>query len=361
MGICFSAQRSAIAILAFGTLLMALGTSLSGGAVQPVGDGDWASGDGCYSEPTGTDIDVFTHVPMSPGLRNAEKTATFKLHFQGDVPQEAQAVFQAATDIWAVVLESSVPIEVEVQWIDLAADNAKAEKPSKALVLGRAKPTSFRRDFPGAPHRNVWYPNALANRLAKKDLDPDKSDIVATFNRNAPWHFGTDGATPRGKYDLLTIVLHELGHGLGFASSLKTQGKEGVWGIKDSQNKQVSPTIFDTFAKAQNGKRLIDTDEYPNPSAALHKELTGRKVYFGGKLAAAASGGTYPFLHAPPTFKLGASFVHLAEDKYPPGTINSLLTPSTFRAEAIHHPGPVAIGMLRDLGWGESQYAPDPE
>ena len=333
------------------TTILILTASRPGNAIQPACANDWTAGEGFYAKPTGTDLDVFTYVPMSPGLRKADKTAEFKLIFADDVPDEARTVFQAAADIWAVLVESSVPIEVEVKWPALPL----ADGSSKAMVLGQAKPTAYRRDFPGAPQRDVWYPNALANKLAKKDLDPSKTDIVATFNRNAPWYFGTDGATPRGKYDLLTIVLHEFGHGLGFASSMKVQGKEAGWGIKDQQGKQTSPTIFDTFAKSQAGKRLTDTSEIPNPSADLYKELTSRKIYFGGKLAAAANGGAFPSLHAPPAFKAGASFVHLAEDKYPPGTINSLLTPSTFRAEAIHHPGPVTIGMLRDMGWGRAK------
>jgi hypothetical protein len=342
-------------VLAFAFLIA--GPWASDGSQQPVA-GSWASGEGYHSEPTGTDLDVFTYVPMSPGLRKAGKTATFKVSYDADVPEEVRTVFQEAIDVWAKVIESTVPIEVEVKWKDLASE-IKSAKPTKAIMLGQARPTAFRRDFPGAPKPDVWYPNALANRLAKKDLDPDKTDIIAAFNSKVPWYLGTDGETPRGKYDLLTVMLHELGHGLGFATSMKVQAKEAGWGIKDKESKHASPTIFDTLVKNQAGKYLVDTNVFSNPSAALYTELTGRKIYFAGKLAAAANGGAFPALHAPPAFKLGASFVHLAENAYPPGHINSLLTPSTFRAEAVHHPGPVAIGMLRDMGWGRLEAEPD--
>ncbi|MCE9529619.1 MAG: hypothetical protein K8T89_00535 [Planctomycetes bacterium] len=340
--------------------LLAGPQSIQGRLSAADGSGDWVSGNDCYSEPTGTDLDAFTYVPTTPSLRKAEKAASFKLTYDENVPQDARTVFQYAADIWAVVIESPVPITVEVKWFDVGAV-VKSDNPSHAIILGQARPTGFRRDFFGAPKRDVWYPNALANKLAGKDLDPDKSDIIAAFNSKAHWYFGIDGATPRGKYDLLTVVLHEFGHGLGLATSMKVQDKEAAWGIKDKEGKNTSPTIFDTFAKNQEGEYLIDTKIFPNPSAALRAELTSRKIHFSGRLAAAANGGVLPPLHAPAAYKRGATLVHLAENAYTPGNINSLFTPSTFRAEAVHHPGPIVIGMLRDMGWGHIEAEQDPK
>lgn len=37
------------------------------------------------------------------------------------------------------------------------------------------------------------------------------------FNSNTNWYYGIDGNPPSTKYDLISTVLHEIGHGLGFS------------------------------------------------------------------------------------------------------------------------------------------------
>jgi len=34
------------------------------------------------------------------------------------------------------------------------------------------------------------------------------------------WYFGTDANTPAGLIDFVTVVLHEIGHGIGFIGSM---------------------------------------------------------------------------------------------------------------------------------------------
>jgi hypothetical protein len=56
-------------------------------------------------------------------------------------------------------------------------------------------------------------------------------------------------------------------------------------------------------------------------------------------------------LYAPSDWKEISSIVHLDENKYPRGNVNSLMTPSLLEGEAIHNPGPVTLGILKDMGW----------
>ena len=55
----------------------------------------------------------------------------------------------------------------------------------------------------------------MANKLSGIDLAPNDDDIVANFNSSFNWYLGTDGNAGM-QFDLMTVVLHELGHGLGF-------------------------------------------------------------------------------------------------------------------------------------------------
>jgi hypothetical protein len=129
-------------------------------------------------------------------------------------------VFQAAATIWGNILPSAVTIRVSAQFNPLACDASSA-------ILGQASTTELIKGFPNAEVANTWYPIALANRLAGVDIDPAVNDIQAQFNstldggtciNGGTWYYGLDGAEPATKVELLPVVLHELGHGLGFAT-----------------------------------------------------------------------------------------------------------------------------------------------
>ena len=128
-------------------------------------------------------------------------------------------VFQRAVDIWATRVQSPVEIRVGATFDPLDCDESE-------VTLGEAGPTSVFRDFAGAPLPNTYYPSALADRLAGVDLDPNEDDIEAQFNSSfgttcafpETWYYGLDGAAGDNAVDLLTVTLHELGHGMGFLS-----------------------------------------------------------------------------------------------------------------------------------------------
>lgn len=81
--------------------------------------------------------------------------------------------------------------------------------------LARGAPTGYTADFINAPVPGTYYPAALANALAGRDLDPGQSDIRIVFDGQASWSFATDGEPQAGQVDFVSVALHELGHGLG--------------------------------------------------------------------------------------------------------------------------------------------------
>ena len=280
--------------------------------------------------------DMNTRVRPPSDPYQLPQTADIDVTYIG-FPANAQTAFQFAVDIWASLITSPVTIRVTARWIPLSPG-----------VLGSASAWGVVRDFSGAPISGTWYPIALAEKLATGDLNPiDSSDINANFNSTLPsWYFGTDGNPPSGQYDLVSVVLHELGHGLGFFGSMSVSGGMGSWGLSTG-----FPFIYDRFAENGSNQQLINTTIFPNPSVALATQLTSNNIFFDGPNATSENGGTPPKLYAPATWASGSSFSHLDETLFPPGNPNSLMTPALGTAEAIHSPGNVTLGMFDDWGW----------
>ncbi len=257
-----------------------------------------------------------------------------------DFSPEAQAAFQYAVDIWGTLLSSPVTIRVEATW------SSELEEE----VLGNAGANFVWANFTGAPELLVFYADALADAISGEDLQPGEPDIIAEFNSEfSDWYFGTDGNTPLGRIDFVTVVLHELCHGLGFTGSASVDEEgEGSWGYDTEVG--VLPEAFDTFIENGAGTPVLDESAFPNPSAELGDVLQGGGLFWNGPRAVAVAGGR-PQMYAPATWRQGSSYTHLNEASYPAGHPDSLMTPSVGRAEAIHDPGQIVLAMFEDTGW----------
>src|SRR5262249_38452364 len=143
--------------------------------------------------------------------------------------------FQYAANLWGALLVSPVTIRVGAKFDPLSCNASSA-------ILGSAGATEVFRDFAGAPQPGTWYPQALANALFGSDLDPQADDIQATFNSAIGttcafpnvWYYGLDGAPPNGQIDFVSVVVHELGHGLGFQTFMSTSTGAKLLGFNDT-------------------------------------------------------------------------------------------------------------------------------
>lgn len=288
------------------------------------------------SAPTGLTTEP-SGLPTA-GLQAA--TSDIQVTYTG-FPPDAQAAFEAAATAWESRLVSGQVIHVNANWTPLGSG-----------VLGSAGPT-----FIYLMGDGMLYPAALAEARCACDLTA--TEITANFNSSfASWYLGTDGNPGSSKYDFYSVVLHELGHGLGFLGSFSVSGSTGQWGYSINGTKY--PMAYDTFeyTTASGGNQLVNTSLYTNPSAALKTELTDGSVYFGGPNAVAANNGRAK-LYAPSTWAAGSSNAHLDESAFPASDANALMTPFLSNGEVHHQPGDLTLAIMRDIGW-ETDSGPSP-
>jgi hypothetical protein len=133
--------------------------------------------------------------------------------------QQRLIAFQRAADIWGATLTSSVPIRIGASFQPLSCTATSA-------VLGSAGANEIWSDFTNAPKAGTWYPSALASKLAGEDVaTPGEPHIIARFNSRlglfpdclpgSGFYLGLDRNFGE-QIDLVTVLLHEFAHGLGF-------------------------------------------------------------------------------------------------------------------------------------------------
>jgi hypothetical protein len=237
-------------------------------------------------------------------------------------------------DIWAHIIESPVPINVIAEYKVLGEN-----------TLGSASPASLN-TINGVPgiDPNSWYPAALYEKLLGQDRGEfgGSNDINANFNSNFDFYFGVDGNPPSNKHDFVSVVLHELGHGLGFVGFGRVDGLNGA--IRSNTR----PLVYDNFIVNSNNISILSL---PDPSPELLTAFTSNNLFSNSPTAITQNGNVSPKIYAPSEFNSGSSYSHWDEFVFPGGNTNSLMTPRIARGEANHNPGEVTLGFFKDMGW----------
>ena len=266
---------------------------------------------------------------------------------------ELDAAMAYATDIWSEYLISDVPIKINVTFFTNIVPP----------FLGLCVP-NCRRGFAGAPYPEYWYPTSLANAIIGEDVAPLHSDmdIFMPYLGIVDWNLDPNFVATPDSPDFISIFLHEIAHGLGFLSMANRQNGLGSFGmISASEYAPYSssfpipdfddaPSVYDFYLVDDNGLSLIN--DFSNNSGILGGVFTSSAIFFDGEKALSANGNIPIPIWAPQNFALGSSLSHLDEDEFPIGDENALMTPGIFAdLEETRNPGPIAIGILEDIGW----------
>jgi PA domain len=148
--------------------------------------------------------------------------------------QQRLIAFQLAADVWGASLDSNVDIQIQASFDPLGPN-----------VLGAAAAAFNIRNFnalaaagfPGGT-ANTNYHVALADKRAGVDLltafgfTPATPEIVAQFSSDYDFYLGLDN-NHGVKNDLVVVLLHEFGHGLGFSSFMSRTTGNTPGGVTD--------------------------------------------------------------------------------------------------------------------------------
>jgi len=263
----------------------------------------------------------------TPKVAHLEKKSKFIVKYN-NFPEWTKIQVQAAIDTWAENFDSKVPIYIDATW----------GRSSSFSVLGSARPGSYFANFSGAPDPSLWYPSALANALAGKDLDGDNPEMVITVNSLASWYRGGSLGPSKSEYDLQSVILHEMAHGLGF---LSTDSYDNFFGYGSIDQ----PTPYDAYVQTGDGRRLSDL---PSPSLELGEALTSKLVWSGAQ-GIAINGGVKPLLYTPKVYEDGSSVSHLDEATFSKSGRDAVMSPNLDAGEIFHEPGPLLLAMMQDL------------
>ena len=252
-------------------------------------------------------------------------------------------LFNQAAQIWGAFLDTTVPIDINAQFNPLSPCSTSGG------VLGSAGTTQIYRDFTGAEFPATWYSVALANKRSGADQYTG-AEINATFNSSVDtgclgtgtrFYYGLDNSTPSGRINLLIVLLHEMGHGLGFQSF--ASGTTGALngGFSDVYTRQMfDRTTNKYWAEMTNAERQ---------ASALN---SGNVLWDGanvkiasGFLASGRDAAGRVQLYTPTTFQSGSSVSHFDTANAP----NLLMEP------AINIGIPLTLDLtrqqMRDIGW----------
>ncbi len=261
------------------------------------------------------------------------------------IGQQRLIAFQHATNIWASLITSPVEIRVEGNFDPLSCS-------ANSAVLGSAGPNTSHRNFAGAPVPGTWYVQALANSLFGGDLSPGSNDIGATFSstigtpgclQNSGWYYGLDASPPAGKIDFVTVLLHELGHGLGFLTLVNLNTGQKLNGFNDAYMR-----LLEDHSTGKSYPQMTDAERLAASTNTGNLHWTGFNVIAGsGSLTAGRHPSGHVQMYAPNPAQSGSSVSHYDTALSP----NELMEPS--------YTGPLrdvglTLELFADLGWNVS-------
>ena len=286
-------------------------------------------------------------------LLDSYRERALVLKFSG-VPTRAKDAIRAAVNIWDEHLFIPVTFTLKFYWEDFE------ERESLAFARGGYDEDEEEGWLVCFKHLDDGcVPTTLGNQLANERIigktDPDP-EFEIHINEDADWYLGVDGNPGEDEFDLVTVLLHEIGHALGFSASFSVDHDEETGEFWEWESDDYF-VYYDQFVWNRGDGDLMDLE---NPSDDLYGALTGHKLFWGHfrmknsrgeALMSVRENGGPVMVWSSPDEDTGSRVSHLDFDAFPAFHRDGLMNPYASRGAANHKIGPVTLGMLYDLGW----------
>jgi len=165
-------------------------------------------------------------------------------------------------------------------------------------------------------------------------------NVQVNFASSIPWYDGV-GNPPGNAYDLYSVLLHEMIHGLGLVTLIAADGTSAL---------PVSNEVFTLWDRllysTENNKRLLSSARELQVPVAV---LTSNNVGFDGTEAINARGGARPPVYAPSPFLNGTSLAH-----WDVSVPNVVMRPAYSQGVAQRTLSSLDLAALRDLGYASA-------
>ena len=244
-----------------------------------------------------------------------------------------------AFGIWSNYLDARVHINISVNSVPMSSTPC-------FIPFGGSLPTPNWFN----PETRTWYPAPLANQLRGYNIVPDRFDIYLRMNsylgNGYSWHYSVVGNPSDNQIDWLTVILHEITHGLGFVSLINEQGRYrygrgtiyGQVGLTDF------PCIFTRqLYQGSTGRNITSLTQAQRASliTSVDDLYAGRS----GSRLLAANDGRRVRMYAPADWADRSSVSHWCPDV----DFTTFMRPYYLGRE--HTIDRRDIAILRDIGW----------
>ena len=303
--------------------------------------------------------DLEAHLVSHQISYSHSENAGIQLQFRG-IPEDVKEAIRHGAAIWEDHLVIDVPFTLRFHW----------EKVNRAIAFvsgtwenGEAGSFSCLSRI-----EQRCIPNTLANQVLGRRVKGQSSDpeFEIHIDKDLNWYLGTDGKGPTVQHDLVSTILHEIGHAVGFISGAKYYRDQRVAELRLVGGYVELWTLFyDEFLwhPDKTTQRNI-----AGPSRELFEALTETRLMWGSETNQGFREGGFgsvearnlktlevnggPVLLWTSKEKPNQGVDHLDEYLFPYYRADGLMTSSGNDGEILPHDiGPVTLAILYDLGW----------
>ncbi|MBX7255836.1 MAG: hypothetical protein K1Y02_05705 [Candidatus Hydrogenedentes bacterium] len=199
------------------------------------------------------------------------------------------------------------------------------------------------------------FSSGFAHQHITTGVDPSGSvaDVTCTVDFGWPWYTAAATTVPGGQYDLFSVLLHEMTHGLGILSLSNASGTSKISG----GNPGVYSKWDDYMETGTSGTVIFNNTTTVFVGNTSYLTGSNGGLVLDCPFGNAAYGGTRPPLYAPSPFVSGSSLSHWSDG------IGSayVMKRSIASGVAIRTYAPVEVAVLKDIGYvnAEAPTAPD--